>query len=187
MALNLEDKKTLVAEVAEVAAKASIGGCRRVPWADGRTDDRAACQGADAGRVHACRQEHAGTQGARRHVVRICRTQAQGASRSRFLEGRSGRGRARGEGLREGERQARGDSRIPRRAGTARPRISRRSRACRRVNRRCRCCLASSRRRSQKFVSILDAPPAKLVRTLAAVRDQKQAAVRNRRRLTNLS
>ena len=63
MALNLEDKKALVAEVSAVAAKAHVGGGRRVPWADRRADDRAACQGARVRRVHACGQEHAGAQG----------------------------------------------------------------------------------------------------------------------------
>src|SRR5437763_12274973 len=83
-----------------------VGRGRRVPRAHCRTDDRAACQGASPGRVHACGQEHAGTQGARRHVVRIGGTEAQGACGARFLEGRPGRGRARGEGLRERDRKS---------------------------------------------------------------------------------
>src|SRR4029077_7200966 len=97
-----------------------VGRGRRVPRADGRTDDRAARQGEKAGRVHACGQEHAGTQGARRHLVRSRGTEAQGASGARFLERRSGRGRARGEGLRQGARQAGGDACVSRWAGTAR-------------------------------------------------------------------
>ncbi len=112
MALNLEDKKALVAEVAAVAAKAQSVVAAEYRGLTVCADDRAACQGARAGRVHACGEEHAGTQGARRHDVRICGTEAQGAAGARLLEGRSGRGRARGEGLREGEREAGGDARV---------------------------------------------------------------------------
>ena len=71
MALNLEDKKALVAEVARVAAKAQsvVAAEYRGLTVGQMTELRSKARGAR--RVHACGQEHAGTQGARRHVVRI--------------------------------------------------------------------------------------------------------------------
>ena len=71
MALNLEDKKALVAEVSAVASKAlsvvaaEYRGLTRV------ADDRAAFEGAGGRRVHACGQEHAGAQGRGRDFVRM--------------------------------------------------------------------------------------------------------------------
>ena len=143
MALNLEDKKALVAEVAEVAAKAQsvVAAEYRGLTVAQMTELRAKArkQGVYMRVVKntLARKALAGTS------FEVCRPEAQGTAGARFLEGRSGRGRARGEGLREGQREAGGDARVPGRAGSARPRISSGSRACRRASRRCRCCWAS--------------------------------------------
>ena len=70
MALNLEDKKALVAEVSAVAAKAQsvVAAEYRGLTVTQMTDLRSKAR---ARRVHACRQEHAGAQGARRDGVRV--------------------------------------------------------------------------------------------------------------------
>ena len=60
MALRLEDKKALVTEVNAVAQTAHVGGRRGVSRADGLEDDRAAREGARSRRLHARREEHAG-------------------------------------------------------------------------------------------------------------------------------
>jgi hypothetical protein len=102
------------------------------------------------------------------------RVPSQGPAGPGFLEGRSGRGGARDQGLREDERQARGDPRVPRRP-----------RAVRQGHRQG--CFAADREQAlsmllgvlkapiEKFVRTVAAPHTKLVRTIAAVRDQKQA------------
>src|SRR6185312_11527352 len=102
--------------------QSTVGRGRGVSRTDRRADDGASFQGPGAGRVHACGQEHAGAQGVRRYLVRAGGTEAQGTARARVLEGRSRRGCAPGEGLREDEREAGGDSGVARRAGTARRR-----------------------------------------------------------------
>ena len=137
MPLNLEDKKALVHGSERGCGESPIRRRCRIPRHHGVADDRAACQGARAGRVHACRQEHAGTQGPRRHVVRVDRTEAERTARARFLEGRSGRRRARGEGLREDATTSSCRPSCPSAGRCCPARISRRSRACRRGSRRC--------------------------------------------------
>src|SRR5213082_2191219 len=107
MALNLQDKKTLVAEVAEVAARA-------------QSVVAAQYRGLTVGQMTELRAK-ARRQGVYMRVVKntLARKALAGTSfesvgpklkgpGARFLEGRSGRGRARGEGLRQGEREAGG-------------------------------------------------------------------------------
>ena len=109
MALNLEDKKALVAEVAEVAAKAqSVVAAEYRGLTVGQMTElrsKARAQGVYMRVVKntLARKAFAGTS------FESCRTEAQGTAGAGVLEGRSGRSRARGEGLREGERQAGGD------------------------------------------------------------------------------
>ena len=138
MALNLEDKKALVAEVAEVAAKAQsvVAAEYRGLTVAQMTELRAKARA--AGCVHACRQEHAGTQGSRRHVVRSRRTEAQRAARSRFSKDDPG------AAARVVKDFAKANDKLVATlvslGGQVLPaRISTRSRACRRASRRCRC------------------------------------------------
>ena len=121
MALNLEDKKTLVAEVAEVAAKA-----HSVVAAEYR--------GLTVSQMTELRTK-ARLSGVYMRVVKntLARKALAGTSldlsdrRSRdpwySLRGRSGRGCARGEGLCEGQRQAGSDTRFDRWAGSFRHRL----------------------------------------------------------------
>ena len=80
MALNLEDKKALVAEVAEVAAKALsvVAAEYRGLTVAQMTELRAKAR--KPGRVHACGEEHAGAQGPCRHLVRVRGAEAEGTS-----------------------------------------------------------------------------------------------------------
>ena len=87
MPLNLEDKKVLVAEVTEVAktALSVVAAEYRGLTVTQMTDLRAKARA--SGRVHACRQEHAGTQGVRRHGFRTGRPEIEGSAGTGFLEG----------------------------------------------------------------------------------------------------
>ena len=168
MALNLEDKKALVAEVGAVAAKAqSVVAAEYRGLTVGQMTElraKARAQGVYMRVVKntLARKALAGT------AFESVGPEAQGAAGARFLEGRSGRGCARGEGLCEGQRQARGDARVARRAGAARQ-GSRQGREP--ADARAGVVAAAGRhegadRRSSSRT--LAAPPAKLVRTLAA-------------------
>ena len=149
MALKLEDKKVVVAEVNAVAAKALsvVGAEYRGLTVTQMTD--LARQGAQGRRVSADRQEHARAQGRRRHVFRVHFSGAEGTARPRILQRRSRRGRAHGQGVRERQRQAGDDARVAGRAIAQAPRTSTAWHRCRRARRRCRCCWVSSRRRSR--------------------------------------
>ena len=119
MALRLEDKKALVAEVNDGRADRAVRGRRGVPGAAGRAAHRAACQGPCLPRLHASGEEHAGPPGRRRHSVRVRRREAQGPADPRLLAGRPGRGCAADQGICEGQRQARADARVARRQRAA--------------------------------------------------------------------
>ena len=116
MALRLDDKKAMVAEVAAVAATAQsvVAAEYRGLTVTQMTDLRV--EGAQVRRLSASREEHAGPQGDRRHSVRVRRQESQGSADSRVLEGRSGRSGAPGQGLRQRQRQAGADRRVARRA-----------------------------------------------------------------------
>ena len=76
MALRLDDKKALVAEVAAVAAKAQsvVAAEYRGLTVTQMTDLRAKARAIR--RLHAGREEYAGPQGDRGHAVRVRRQQA---------------------------------------------------------------------------------------------------------------
>ena len=137
MALRLEDKKALVAEVSAVAAKAQsvvaaeYRGLTVTQMTDLRAKARKSGVYMRVVKNTLARKAIAGTRSK-------WSARAEGSAGSRVLEGRSGRRRARGQGLREDQRQAHDDSRVARRRGAARRRISTGSRACRRASRRCR-------------------------------------------------
>ena len=91
------------------SGESPVRGGGRIPWPDGYPDDGSALEGAGLWRVHACRKEHAGTQGSRGHGVRIHGNHAERTAGAGLFEGRSGRCCARDQGLREDQRQARDD------------------------------------------------------------------------------
>ena len=119
MALRLDDKKALVAEVNAVAQKAQsvVAAEYRGLTVAKITELRAKARASKC--LHASGEEHAGPKRGRRHSLRVRRREAQGPADSRVLAGRPGRGRAPGQGLREGPRQARADAGVARRLGAA--------------------------------------------------------------------
>jgi len=84
MALRLEDKQALVAEVNEVAARAHSVVAAEY-GADGREAHRAACQGPCLRVYMRVVKEHAGPPRGRRHSVRVRRCPAQGPADPRLL------------------------------------------------------------------------------------------------------
>ena len=132
MALRLEDKKALVAEVNGGCGPRAVRRRRGVPRALGGAAHGPARQGTRLPRLHASGEEHAGPPGGRRHSVRVRRREAQGSADPRLLGGRSGRGRAPDQGL-SPRTTTSSCRRSCRSAGACcRRRTSRGSRACRR-------------------------------------------------------
>ena len=126
MPLNLEHKKALVAEVNAVArakAQSVVAAEYRGLTVSQMTELRAKAraQGVYMRVVKntLARKALAGT------AFETIGPAAQGPAGAGFLEGRSGRRRARGQGLREGQRQARRDSRVARRRRCCPARTSR--------------------------------------------------------------
>ena len=143
MPLNLEGKKALVAEVSAVAAKAQsvvaaeYRGLTVTQMTDLRSKARASDVYMRVVKNTLARKALAGT------PFESMGADAERTAGAGLLEGRSGRSRARDQGLREGQRQARDHESFARAAPCSPARISTRSRACRRRRRRCRCCWAS--------------------------------------------
>ena len=175
MPLNLEDKKALVAEVSAVAAKAQSVVAAEYRGLTVTADDRAALQGARPGvymrvvKNTLARKALAGT------AFECIGPKLKGPLVLAFSKDDPGAAARAGQGLREGPRQARCDSRVAWRAAAAGKDLDK---------------VASLPTREQalaKLLGVMKAPdseagparsrrrPSKLVRTLAAVRDQKQA------------
>ena len=93
-----------------------------------------------------------------------------------LLEGRSGRGGARGQGLREGQRQAGHDGRCRSAGNCSTAKDLDRVASLPTREQALAMLMGVMKAPIQKLVGTLAAAPSKLVRTLAAVRDQKQAA-----------
>ena len=147
MALKLEEKKVVVAEVNAVAAKALsvVGAENRGLTVTQMTDLRAKArkEGVYLRIVKntLARKAVAGTR---------FRVHCSGAERThcpRVLQGRSGRGRAHRQGVCEGQRQAGDDARVAGRAIAQARRTSSAWLRCPRARRRCRSCWVCSRRR----------------------------------------
>ena len=115
MALKLEDKKALVAEVNEVAPRAQsvvaaeYRGLTVAQITELRAKARASGVYMRVVKNTLARRAVAGTQ------FECVGDEAQGPADPRLLGGRPGRGRATDQGFRQGQRQARADARVARR------------------------------------------------------------------------
>ena len=151
MPLNLEDKKALVAEVSEIAAKAQsvVAAEYRGITVTQMTELRAKARGQGVYmrvvKNTLARKALVGTS------FEVDRTEAEGSARTRVLEGRSRRRRARGEGLREGRTTSSFRPSFPSADRFCPPRISTRSRASRRRSRRCSAARGCSKPRSRSW------------------------------------
>ena len=109
MALRLEDKQALVAEVNEIAANSEVGNRRRVSRAQRRADDRVPGESPERRRLRARGQEHPGETGlSRAPSSNVSRTRCRVRCCSRF----PARIRALPpghQGIREGERGSRNE------------------------------------------------------------------------------
>lgn len=175
MPLNLKDKKALVTEVSAVAASAvsvvaaEYRGLTVTQMTDLRAKARAQGRYMRVVKNTLARKAVAGTS------FECIGPALEGPAGAGLLEGGSGRRGARDQGLREGQRQAGRDTGVPRRAAAAREghRSGREPADARTGAGDAHGCHAGADPEAGRHA---DAAPSKLVRTLAAVRDQRQSA-----------
>ena len=180
MALKLEEKKVVVAEVNAVAAKALsvVGAENRGLTVTQMTDLRAKArkEGVYLRIVKntLARKAVAGT------TFECISPALKGPDCPGIFQRRSRRGGAHRQGICQGQRQAGDDDWCPWADSCSRPIRSSAWRHCRRARRRCRSCWVCMKAPIAKFVGTLAAPNSKLVRTLAAVLEAKKSGVRRR-------
>ena len=176
MALNLSQKKEVVAELANVAAKAH--SLVAAEYAGLTVEQMTAMRKkARQGGVYVQgRQEHPGVPRCRRHGVRVRPGRARRSAAVRLLERRSRCCRSADQGFRQGQRQAEGKARRGGRQGCTRRRMSTCWPRCRPAIRRWHAAQRAGAARDHAGPRAFGARRADRAGATNAVGQQKQAA-----------